>query len=887
MSGSSYRTTRYAYSPAGWKTSTETARCTSGEVSNCRRGNAAWSSAGTMRLNYGANGRVAEEIGRNREAISTTYDQLGSPKRISDPTSDITIKASYYLDGMLRTVDDGRNENTYAYDAAGEPTVRTDKTGSGGVTNGSTLATTYSYNDAGLVSAMSSDVLDETTTYQWDDSGRMVRAETGDHVNEWSYHPDDTIAGAKNSAGGSTKSEYVYRYDNAGNLTTQIVSGAGPRYTDTFAYNPASNLTSWDHTPAQGDTSAGAAAGKTTYAWDKNGNRTSLAKANSASQNGQTSQTTWSYRDDNSIASRSVDPVVESSADKVEVFAHEYDSAGRLTNDGCNTMGYDAFDRIKTQDQSGAQRCGSDGGRSTTYTYDGLDRQRSMAVTGDSVAAANITTRNVYDGMTTTMVGQTDAVNGANSAPDIVYQLGADGQAMAYEQSGAGAGKAFLDTDGRGNVTTVVGTDDAVQCAAPLDPFGNPVNPATTGGNDVCRSGSAMSATANSLWYRGQARDGSTGSYQLGTRTYDPSDAAFTTPDTYRVAAPPTDLSVTTDPLTANTYTYVNGNPVNMMDPDGHRVTCTEGPSPCSVTENGKTRETGKTVRPDGSIYTAAELQRRGEAELAASMSRREALAKKAAAEFDWKGALVDLGVEASGLGDIKRCVMDRDVGACAWAVAGTAGAAIFKAGKTIKKVKNLIDNVRSFNAAKRAASAALSKLDGQISKQAAELKSLAAKVKRSPSSSAGGARKASAKTEAPRRGGGGSSKKSAPSDRGSGRGLNKYGGSLDETSSNAAGGRIFTSTGAIDQDDLTPIVQSAVMRDDEVHILSGVHGFADGTTEGHRAFFDEDVVAFGDLPGVSVYDIDSMSPAEVGAVMEKPGTIIGGFCESRACLKR
>ncbi|MCO7237614.1 polymorphic toxin-type HINT domain-containing protein [Aeromicrobium sp. CnD17-E] len=183
------------------------------------------------------------------------------------------------------------------------------------------------------------------------------------------------------------------------------------------------------------------------------------------------------------------------------------------------------------------------------------------------------------------------------------------------------------------------------------------------------------------------------------------------------------------------------------------------------MTENGKTRETGKTVRPDGSIYTAAELQRRGEAELAASMSRREALAKKAAAEFDWKGALVDLGVEASGLGDIKRCVMDRDVGACAWAVAGTAGAAIFKAGKTIKKVKNLIDNVRSFNdvLTERAASAALSKLDGQISKQAAELKSLAAKVKRSPSSSAGGARKASAKTEAPRRGGGGSSKSSGP----------------------------------------------------------------------------------------------------------------------------
>ncbi|MBM7518653.1 RHS repeat-associated core domain-containing protein [Nocardioides nitrophenolicus] len=68
---------------------------------------------------------------------------------------------------------------------------------------------------------------------------------------------------------------------------------------------------------------------------------------------------------------------------------------------------------------------------------------------------------------------------------------------------------------------------------------------------------------------RGLTRDGSTGTYQMGTRTYEPDIAAFTTPDSYRVASPSTDLSVGTDPLTANTHTYVNGNPVNMTDPDG------------------------------------------------------------------------------------------------------------------------------------------------------------------------------------------------------------------------------------------------------------------------------------------------------------------------------
>lgn len=42
---------------------------------------------------------------------------------------------------------------------------------------------------------------------------------------------------------------------------------------------------------------------------------------------------------------------------------------------------------------------------------------------------------------------------------------------------------------------------------------------------------------------------------------------------------------------------------------------------------------------------------------------------------------------------------------------------------------------------------------------------------------------------------------------------------------------------------------------------------------------------AFGDLPGVTVHDVPAMSSDEIGAVLRQPGAIIGGFCNSGACL--
>lgn len=308
-----------------------------------------------------------------------------------------------------------------------------------------------------------------------------------------------------------------------------------------------------------GAASAAGTAQTTSYGWDRNSNRVSVTSA------GQTSST--SYRLDNSIAS--VQPPTGAKQGYV------YDDAGRLTSDGCTTNTYDGFDRISKAVTAGTTVCGGDS-RTTSYVYDGLDRQREATLTGSTKTgaggSANGTTRSVFDGLSTTLVGQQDAVAGDGSRAGVLYQLDASGTAVGLKQAGAGAGTSFLDTDGLGNVIAQTGLgSNGSECEVVYDPFGNPVSPqAGASSNGMCASGSKATSTANSLWYRGRARDASTGNYQLGTRSYDPGTGAFTTPDSYRIASPATDLSIGTDPLTANTYSYVNGNPINYWDPTGH-----------------------------------------------------------------------------------------------------------------------------------------------------------------------------------------------------------------------------------------------------------------------------------------------------------------------------
>jgi RHS repeat-associated protein len=117
-------------------------------------------------------------------------------------------------------------------------------------------------------------------------------------------------------------------------------------------------------------------------------------------------------------------------------------------------------------------------------------------------------------------------------------------------------------------------------------------------------------------------------------------------------------------------------------------------------------------------------------------------------------------------------------------------------------------------------------------------------------------------------------------------RGMSEFGGIMS-AETNAAGGTVYTSVGGIGQSDVGAAVNSAMYSGGDINILSGVHGAADGTMTAAPEFFQSDLAKFGDLPGVTVHDMTTLTPAQVNGMVNGPGTTIGAFCNSGACLPK
>jgi RHS repeat-associated protein len=527
---SSYVTT-YTYDPGSRKASQS--------VKRVDANGATILSGGTQSFTYYKDDRLQTETGRGGETISRQYDPAGNVALITWPGG--STATSYYLDGSTRSVDelaragDVHQITSYAYDGLGSIAAR-----SQAPAGGSAYLTQYSYGDAELPTSLSWSGV-PATTWTYDAGGRPQTETDGNGQRQtWSFNPDNTLASLTlaASAGAATLSSWAYTYNGNYQQTGQQVGPSGVANPETYCYgyDGANRLVQFIKSTA-GSNCPVPLQTAPTLSWDHNGNRLSYVPTTGPS-------TTAAYNADNSIAcSRpGTTPITSCSAGSPLPSTSSYDGAGNMISDACAaiTYQYDGFGRLTR-----ATPCGSS--TTTTYAYDGLDRRVQQA------ASANTDIR--YDGQTATVIAE------STGTTQTAYELSARGAHLAVATNAPSL--EYLATDGQGNVTNTMNSAAAVQCRVRYDPFGTPVGGQNT---TPCATGS----TASDMFYRDGRRDSSTGQYALGSRVYDPAKATFLTPDSYRAADASANPSVGRDPLTANTYSYVNGDPVNLVDPNGH-----------------------------------------------------------------------------------------------------------------------------------------------------------------------------------------------------------------------------------------------------------------------------------------------------------------------------
>jgi RHS repeat-associated protein len=510
--------------------------------------------------------------------VDYTYDAAGEPTTIistqpaaaglggfpSGPAVD-TFTASYYLDGATRTTASSAgtpatlggaqetSNSSYSYNGDGTPTTRTVNS----------AATTIGTNDAGAVSSVHDSRASGTGTTQftYNALGQLKERDdpNGDQLLDNYNASDGTLASTVVKDGSSshaTIESTSYTYDERFRVIQQSFWGTSATQTPIgsssapinygYAYDPGGRLSKFSDP-----------AGTRTITYDLNGNRTDYGLT------GEPNPQHWTYRADDSI-----DQATSQGTSRTYAYA----PFGGLTDDGCTTYSYDAFDRLFTT--SGRTATGCAPATSNAYNYDALGRQAQdtqrnslNTVTSDTIVG--------YAGDSAAIANEHDRTASTN----VAYVLDGAGSPIAtVKNPGASATVNYLVDDGQDNVATITtsAATNNVACTARYDGYGSPDG--NTAAFSLAPTGSCNTGLAFSdIFYRMNRKDGSTGNYQAGARTYDPSKASFLTPDSANAPTMPSALSIGVDPLTQNRYSYVNGDPVNFDDPTGHMRVADDG----------------------------------------------------------------------------------------------------------------------------------------------------------------------------------------------------------------------------------------------------------------------------------------------------------------------
>lgn len=378
-------------------------------------------------------GRVTSQSGSGADAPTPdrtfTYDDDGrmlTAATSAAGTAPATSETFTYNDrGLLLTASGSAGASSFAYNDDGLPTSRTDAAGT----------TTYTYDVADRLSTLADPATGTTLTYGYDDLSQLTSIAYGSGGNTRTYtydHLHRLTGDALKTPDGATIASIAYGYDDNGNETSKTTTGFGGTVQNTYAYDWANRLTSWD----DGTT-------VTPYEYDDSGNRT-----------------------------------------RVGADVYTYDARDQLTSDGTNTYTYTARGTLSAQttptqtltatsDAYGQQVTVAATAGTQTYVTDALGR----VITANSTAGPDRTF--AYSG-----TGNTLASDGTST-----YTWTPDDSLVGIGTPAGGSGVlAYLDQhdDVVGDFTA---TGTALAGSATYDPLGNVTDSTTMSGRLGYQSG--------------------------------------------------------------------------------------------------------------------------------------------------------------------------------------------------------------------------------------------------------------------------------------------------------------------------------------------------------------------------------------------------------------
>jgi RHS repeat-associated protein len=496
--------------------------------------------------------KVSEKAASQTNATVTSYqyDSNGNVTQlvdnaVTDPNGNMitngdTQQYTYSgADWLQNELDQGTTPNATAddrtilwtYDGVKHPLVETVQNGSGATIQQATAA----YYANGLrktfkTTGGSSGTLLEQHTLGYVDS-------RGIYTNGNLVSDQLTLAGPSNTACKASSCTQQYGYDALDRL---ITANNGHGTTTTYTFDPAGDITQQT-------------AGSNTTTFTYNGTRLATETDPNSSaykfrydQNGNLD---CELKSTGTFASDCVYTVGQTSSANL-VARYHYDSQSRM-------LAVDTFTKASTPAAD----------LSSNFTYDPLNRVFTQTEKHGTTAAR--TTAFSYLGLTG-LESQEKETSGGNLVRTFGY--GANRSRISEQTvSGTTSTNYTFGLNAHGDTSLLLDSTGVAKASYGYDPYGNEDAALSSGDSPLIgTTPSSNTDPINPFRYTAHRFDTGSGTIDMGARRFGPDTARFLQEDSY--AAAPADVSLAGDPVNENRYGLAGGNPVNLVDADGHRA---------------------------------------------------------------------------------------------------------------------------------------------------------------------------------------------------------------------------------------------------------------------------------------------------------------------------